>query len=264
MKRFFVFFFAATISLASQAQSIIAHRGFWKCDAGGYSENSIASLKAAQDAGFWGSEFDLQLTSDNVVIVNHDPKINGDRIEDFPMSHFDSCLLPNGERRPTLDEYLNQAEKCISTRLVIELKKQKTPEREKELVEKTVTELKKHNLYDSSRIMFISFSWNICTTLVTECPGYYVYYLGRIPFGGPNPSVCAKAGLTGIDYIKYSYAINSSWIKKAHDLNMQVGCWTIDKMDDIVKMVSLGVDSITTNEPMLVRSVLADKEIVNK
>ena len=39
--------------------AIVAHRGFWKSEQGGMSENSIASLKAAQDAGLWGSECDI-------------------------------------------------------------------------------------------------------------------------------------------------------------------------------------------------------------
>ena len=34
---------------------IVAHRGYWNCEAGGFARNSIAALKAAQDAGFWGS-----------------------------------------------------------------------------------------------------------------------------------------------------------------------------------------------------------------
>ena len=38
--------------------AIVAHRGYWQCEAGGNSHNSIASLKAAQDGKFWGSELD--------------------------------------------------------------------------------------------------------------------------------------------------------------------------------------------------------------
>ena len=57
--------------------AIVAHRGFWKSEAGGMSENSIASLKAAQDNGFWGSECDIHITADDVVIVNHNNDIGG-------------------------------------------------------------------------------------------------------------------------------------------------------------------------------------------
>ena len=57
--------------------AIVAHRGFWKSEQGGMSENSIASLKAAQDAGLWGSECDIHLTADDVIIVNHNNDIEG-------------------------------------------------------------------------------------------------------------------------------------------------------------------------------------------
>ena len=56
--------------------AVVAHRGFWKCEAAGFSENSIASLKAAQDNGCWGSECDVHITADDIVIVNHNNDIN--------------------------------------------------------------------------------------------------------------------------------------------------------------------------------------------
>ena len=89
--------------------AIVAHRGFWKSEAGGMSENSIASLKAAQDNGFWGSECDIHIPSDDVVLVNHNDDIAGKLIETHKYADFQEDLLPNGEKRPTLDEYLDQA-----------------------------------------------------------------------------------------------------------------------------------------------------------
>ena len=68
--------------------AIVAHRGFWNCEAAGYMENTIASLKAAQDNGLWGSEFDIHITSDDVVLVNHNDNIQGVKIADNPLSVF--------------------------------------------------------------------------------------------------------------------------------------------------------------------------------
>lgn len=53
---------------------IIAHRGYW--DTKGSAQNSIASLRKAADAKVYGSECDVHITADSVIIVNHDPKIN--------------------------------------------------------------------------------------------------------------------------------------------------------------------------------------------
>ena len=60
---------------------IVAHRGYWNCEAGGFARNSVAALKAAQDAGFWGSEFDVNMTSDEVLLVFHDPTVQGKRLD---------------------------------------------------------------------------------------------------------------------------------------------------------------------------------------
>ena len=43
---------------------IVAHRGFWNCEEAGYAKNSIASLKCAQQADVWGSEFEAALQTE--------------------------------------------------------------------------------------------------------------------------------------------------------------------------------------------------------
>lgn len=41
---------------------------------------------------------------------------------------------------------------------------------------------------------------------------------------------------------------------------MEVNAWTVNKKADIQKMIDLGVDCITTNEPLLVREMLGKRE----
>jgi len=53
----------------------IAHRGVWKNSH--LPQNSIASLKAAHDLKLFGSEFDVHLTKDNILVVNHDNDFYG-------------------------------------------------------------------------------------------------------------------------------------------------------------------------------------------
>ena len=104
--------------------AIVAHRGFWNCEEAVYSQNTIASLRLAQEAGVWGSEFDVQLTADNVAIVNHDGNIQGMRIADHTYAELVELTFPNGEHVSTIDEYLAQGAKCPTTVLVLELKAQ--------------------------------------------------------------------------------------------------------------------------------------------
>ena len=101
---------------------IVAHRGFWNCEEAGYAENSVAALKCAQEAGLWGSEFDVNMTSDGVLLIYHDSSINGKKIEKHSYSDFKDLKLGNGEAIPTIDDYLEQGKKYPETMLVYEIK----------------------------------------------------------------------------------------------------------------------------------------------
>ena len=236
--------------------AIVAHRGFWDCEAAGHSENSIASLKAAQDNGFWGSEFDVHLTSDDVVIVNHDGNIDGLKIQEHTYAELKDHLLPNGEHRPTIDEYLVQGAKSKKTVLVLELKSLNTPEREDLLVDKSIAALKTHGLYKPDRVAFISFSKHICERVAELCPEFTNQYLN----GELGPDALAKLGINGFDYHQKIVSLGKSWVDRAHELGMSTNVWTVNKEKDLSKMIEIGVDAITTNAPLLARELLGERE----
>lgn len=99
--------------LTGQAQTqVIAHRGFWKTE--GSAQNSVTALKKAAEAKVYGSEFDVQMTADNVLVVNHDDKIEGHVIAETPYEELQFLKLKNGETLPTLDDYLNAARRRTS------------------------------------------------------------------------------------------------------------------------------------------------------
>ena len=236
--------------------AVVAHPGFWRCDQAGWTSNSVASLTAAQDNAFWGSEFDINLTADDVVIVAHGPKY--DEVSLRESSYADTLrllTLKNGEPIPTLDKYLDQAVKS-PTVLVIELKKQLDADRENLMTDKTMEALKAHGLYDPRRVMFISFSLNICRKIAKEHPAFTNQYLN----GDIAPADLRKDGINGIDYFYTVLHEHPEWIGEAHDLGMSVNVWTIDKEEQIREMIDLGVDQITTNEPLLTRELLGKKE----
>ena len=236
--------------------AIVAHRGYWNCEAAGYTENSIASLRAAQEKGLWGSEFDIHITSDDRIIVNHNDNIQGVKIADHPYAVFRAMYLKNGERPPLLDEYLTQGEKCTTTVLVIELKPQKSPEREDLLWEKTVEALKNHYLWDPRRVAFISFSHHICQRIALEAPEFINQYLE----GDIAPEVLADEGINGIDYEQKVFFANPDYVQTAHDRGMTVNAWTVNKDYNMRSLLYLGIDALTTNEPLLARKVLGAKE----
>jgi len=235
--------------------AITAHRGFWNCEAAGFSENSIASLAAAQKAGLWGSEFDVQLTKDDVVIVNHNDNIDGRLIADATYEELLPYKLPNGESRPTLDAYLEQGAKA-NTMLVMELKPQKNIAREDVLVDKALASLKAHGLYDPARVMFISFSWHICRRIAALAPEFHNQFLE----GNYGPKRLVDNGINGFDYEYPVILAHKDWVEKAHANGMTVNTWTVNREKDMRDVIEAGVDVITTNFPLLARQILGDKE----
>ncbi len=65
--------------------------------------------------------------------------------------------------------------------LVFELKKQIDKAHEDYMVDQSVKALKEHGLYNPKRVIFISFSLNMCERLAALCPGFTVQYLGQEP-----------------------------------------------------------------------------------
>lgn len=236
--------------------AIVAHRGFWNCEAAGFAENSIASLKAAQDNGFWGSEFDVHITTDDVILVYHDNTIDGARIDTCEYARFADHRLSNGEPIPTLDDYLTQGEKSDKTVLVLELKEEITMEREDALLEKTFDALRSHYLLDPARVIFISFSKYMCDRIAEAYPEFVNQYLE----GDFSPEELADYGINGFDYHMKPVLKDSTIVERAHSLGMSTNVWTVNDPEQMKVFVNMGIDAITTNEPLVLREVLGDKE----
>ena len=231
---------------------IVAHRGYWNCDEAGYAKNSIASLKCAQQAGFWGSEFDVNMTSDGVLLVFHDDKVKGKKIETHPHEEFKYYRLKNGEPIPTLDEYLEQAKKYPQTMLIFELKKHSCDEVEEKFVNLSIEKLKEHGLLDPSRVMFISFSKYICERLSQLLPAFDVQYLE----GDLTPAEVKKAGIRGIDYKHTVLRTNNKWVAKARQLGMSTNSWTVNKEEDMEVILDMKIDMLTTDNPLHARYLM--------
>src|SRR5690606_1674059 len=121
--RIFITLIVCTMWHVTSAQSVskaIAHRGAWKKD--GLPQNSIASLHRAIELGCAATEFDVHLTRDNILVVNHDADFYG---IDIATASYEELLLikhPNGESIPTAEQYLREGMKQKQTKLIFELK----------------------------------------------------------------------------------------------------------------------------------------------
>ena len=242
MKRIFIVVLLA-LSLSAKAQNtkVIAHRGYW--DTPNNAQNSITALETAQNIPVYGSEFDVNMTSDGVMVVSHGPKLGSiPDVQKATYKEVKKVRLKNGEKVPTLKKYLKQGKKG-NIKLIFELKVHPTGEKENEAVRKSVEMVKKLEL--ENQVEFISFSLEACKQLAQLMPECMVQYLnGKIP-----PQKLKEMGIMGLDYHYSNFEQHPEWIKEAHDLGMIVNVWTVNKEDMMQKMIDLGVDYITTDKP---------------
>ena len=242
---------AACGTMQAQKTQVIAHRGFWKT--AGSAQNSIAALVKADSIDCYGSEFDVWLTTDNQLVVNHDDTFKGVTMQDATAKVCTAVQLDNGQQLPTLQQYMEKARQ-LKTRIILELKAHKTPEQETRAVEGIVKMIKNMGLED--RTEYITFSRHATKEFIRLAPkGTPVYYLE----GDIAPKELKEWGCAGPDYYFSVFKKHPEWIKASHDLGMKVNAWTVNDPKDMEWLIGQGVDFITTNEPLLLQEILKKK-----
>lgn len=230
---------------------VIAHRGFWKTESS--AQNSRTALVKADSIRCYGSEFDVWMAADGKLVVNHDRKFKGHVMEESTSKQLTSILLDNGETLPSLKAYLKQAQQHPDLQLILELKAHSTPERETAAVKQIVKMVKRYGL--EKRTEYISFSLHAVKEFIrrTNAP---VYYLS----GDLSPQELKTIGCTGLDYALSEMRKHPEWIDEAHRLGLKVNVWTVNERADLEWLISKGVDFITTNEPVLLQSLLKENK----
>lgn len=229
-------------------QKVICHRGFW--DTPGSAQNSIAALLKADSIGAFGSEFDVWMTADGELVVNHDKVYKGVNMETSTFEQVRAIRLDNGEKLPTLDEYLSKG-KELKIRLILEMKSLSDLNREDECVAKIVRKLKHYDLLDRTDI--IAFSINACLAFKKLLPDTNIYYLD----GDYAPKKVKSLGLKGIDYHQNALRKeHPEWVKEAKDLGVEINVWTVDTPEALQYFINQGVDYITTNNPVELQKLL--------
>lgn len=224
---------------------VIAHRGAWK--AKGLPENSIASLKAAIELGCYGSEFDVRMTADDSLVINHDPAHSGMGIEKTSYSELIKQPLSNGEKFPTLAEYLQAGTNGNrKTKLIVEIKPSGiSKERGQAIAIKVVSLIKQ--LDAAKMVEYISFDYDILKKIHELDAAAITQYLE----GDKSPDELKKDGISGADYHFSVYDKHPEWITQALQHNLVLNAWTVNSSDKIEQLLKSGVHFITTNEPAL-------------
>lgn len=231
---------------------VVAHRGYW--DIEGSAQNSLEALRQAGEHGFYGSEFDVNLTADDVLVINHDFTFHDILISANPYDAIKDSTLANGEVIPTIDSYLDLFCKYPDLQLVFELKSEGDSLYEARAIPMLIDKLEEYGL--TSRTDFISFSLNACKEMARRIPTMMVEYLG----GEVAPADLKAMGINGIDYHYSVFQKHPEWVAEAHGLGMICNAWTVNKEEQINEMLDLGVDFITTNAPELAERLISERK----
>ncbi|SOE23041.1 glycerophosphoryl diester phosphodiesterase [Spirosomataceae bacterium TFI 002] len=225
---------------------VVAHRGAWKTQ--NHPENSIAALREAINLKCTGSEFDVWMTADDSLVVNHDHDFQGMEVEKSTYQELLSKKLANGEKLPTAREYLIAGmQNNNATRLVFEIKpSQISKERGRILAEKAFKLVQELNA--EKYVVYISFDIGIMERLLELNPKANCQYLK----GELSPAQLKSKGIQGLDYYFKTIQNKPDWVTEAKNEGIALNAWTVNEESDIEWFLDRKFEFITTNEPELV------------
>jgi glycerophosphoryl diester phosphodiesterase len=133
----------------------------------------------------------------------------------------------------------------------------------------------------SDRVMVQSFDWRTLQLVQKLAPAIPTVYLSLqkgsaptvfldkvsdwtagfdpIEHGGSLPRAIKSAA--GAIWSPYFGDVNPALISESHGLGLQVVVWTVNKPEDIARMIDMGVDGIISDHPELLRKVAGDKGV---
>lgn len=216
-------------------------------------ENSISSIKQAifEEADY--AEIDVMTTKDNIVVLFHDltlKRINKSNLAIKDMTFEETQKVDNGsyfsekfagEKIPTLEEVLKLAKGKI--KLNIELKPMQENEK---LAEEVVNLVKKYDM--ENEVVITSLNYDILQetkNLTNKIPVGYILMAGVGDLTKLN-----------VDFLSVEKSVlKSKLVYAMHALNKEVHVWTINDIDEIEEVISLGADNIITDDVELVEEI---------
>ena len=231
----------------------IAHRGASSVRP----ENTIAAFREAVREGADYIELDIRFSRDREVVVFHDHLLNrttngrgpveGRTLKELKELDAGSWFSPgySGEKIPTLCETI-QTLRSSSVELYIEIKVDRgEADVQNSLVRKTLRILKREDFLD--RVFIASFDGRVISIAREIMPRIRT---GLIFRRDAVWGICEETGYKNIDVLCARWnTITAGRVKRARGGGKKVFAWTIDRREDLEKILPLGVDAIASNNP---------------
>lgn len=236
-----------------QNPTVMAHRGL-SADA---PENTLYAFSDAISVGADFIELDVQQTRDGVLVVMHDSNLKrttGVNKDIWDVDYADIQNLDAGSwfdpayanaRIPTLEETLQFVDK--RARLNIEIKPTKHGS---DTLEQDVAELITQYQYTDACYV-TSFSYGSLKKVKEANPEIRTGYLMSVAYGQFYSLKYADA------FSLNKVFVTSQVVNAAHQQGKQIFAWTVNSMSEVRSLCNLHVDSIITDDPVMVQNVIS-------
>lgn len=236
-----------------QNPTVMAHRGL-SADA---PENTLYAFSDAISVGADFIELDVQQTRDGVLVVMHDSNLKrttGVNKDIWDVDYADIQDLDAGSwfdpayanaRIPTLEETLQFVDK--RAKLNIEIKPTKHGS---DTLEQDVAELITRYQYTDACYV-TSFSYGSLKKVKEANPEIRTGYLMSVAYGQFYSLKYADA------FSLNKVFVTSQVVNAAHQQGKQIFAWTVNGMSEVRSLCNLHVDSIITDDPVMVQNVIS-------
>jgi glycerophosphoryl diester phosphodiesterase len=116
-----------------------------------------------------------------------------------------------------------------------------------------------HKLAPSIPTVYLSLQKGKAPTVFLDKASAWTAGFDPVDHGGSLPRAIKAAG--GAIWSPYFGDVNPALISESHSLGLQVVVWTVNKPDDIARMIDIGVDGIISDHPDVLRRVAGEKGI---
>jgi glycerophosphoryl diester phosphodiesterase len=221
---------------------VLAHRGACRRA----QENTVEAFETARDLGADGVELDVRRTRDGVLVLSHDPVVEG---LGLLVEHSFAVLRSSVPSVATLEEafdalrgmIVNVEIKCFPT------EPDADPGR---LVARGVVELvQRRDLYE--HVIVSSFELDAVDVVHALDPLVTTAWLtSRLAPATTLPIAAARGhGWLHPDRATMNTAAAEAAVREAARHGVRLDVWTVDEPDDIRALAAVGVDAIITNVP---------------
>ena len=254
---------SAILVTQAHAIEIIAHRGYSELAP----ENTVAAFQLGWDKGTDACELDLYLTADNQIAILHDAdtkrttgiakKVKESTLAELQLMDAGSWKDPKfkGERIPSLAQALATLP-VGKQRFFLEIK---DSARVVPALAKQLESWKPR----AAQLCIIAFDRKVAQESKKAMPWMPVYRLSSEVTKDKKPVDLTKLisdtkadGLDGLDLgLKWNWS--PELVEQVRAAGLKLYAWTLNKPADVRRLAALGIDGITTDDPVMVRETLA-------